>query len=146
MKLVDKDRPWASSTPRRAWRRTPRVRGSPPGANPKRTLFDHRGSRFFTYFVGTSAAVAVMLICQRHKIPAGGMAAGLILIGMTCTELAVASFADAMEAARHHLLFYALFDMLLLTGICLVGRFFQHFGGETLRSPLPTTPTDSLSR
>jgi hypothetical protein len=87
-----------------------------------------------------------MLICQRHKIPAGGMAAGLILIGMTCTELAVASFADAMEAARHHLLFYALFDMLLLTGICLVGRFFQHFGGETLRSPLPTTPTDSLSR
>lgn len=95
-------------------------------SNVKRALFDHRGSRFFTYFVGICAAVTVMLVWQRRSIPTGGLAAGLILVGMATTELAVASLADAMEVARHHLLFYALFDMLLITGIWLFGRFFEN--------------------
>jgi hypothetical protein len=38
---------------------------------------------------------------------------------MASTELAVASLADAMDIPRHHLLFYALFDMLLMVGLWL---------------------------
>jgi hypothetical protein len=95
-------------------------------SNLKRVLFDRRGSRFLTCFLGTCAAVAVMLICQRRSIPAGGLAAGLILVGMACTELAIASLADAMDVPRHHLLFYALFDTLLLTGVWLAGRLCAH--------------------
>ena len=38
---------------------------------------------------------------------------------MASTELAVASLADAMDIPRHHLLFYALFDMLLMAALWL---------------------------
>jgi hypothetical protein len=100
----------------------------------KRTLFDRRGSRFLTCFGVTCAVVVIMLICQRRSIPAGGLAAGLFLVGMACTELAVSSLADAMEAPRHHLLFYALFDMLLLSVIWLAGRL---CAGRTIDSPHP---------
>jgi len=51
--------------------------------------------------------------------PVGGTTAGLMLIGMSATELAVASLAEAMDLPRHHLLFYALVDMLLMAGLWL---------------------------
>ena len=88
----------------------------------KRAIFDRRGSRFFTCFFGLAATVALLLVWQRASLPAGSVAAGLLLIAMACTELAVASLADAMDVPRHHLLFYAFFDLLLLTGVWLAGR------------------------
>jgi hypothetical protein len=91
-------------------------------SNLKRALFYGRGSRFFTCFLGTCAVVATLLIWQRRSIPTGGLAAGLFLIGMASTELAVSSLAEGADGPRHHLVFYALFDILLLTGIWLVGR------------------------
>jgi hypothetical protein len=91
-------------------------------SNLKRALFDRRGSRFLTCFLGLAATVAVLLVWQRRSLPAGSTAAGLILIAMACTELAVASLADAMDVPRHHLLFYAFFDLLLLTGVWLMGQ------------------------
>jgi hypothetical protein len=91
-------------------------------SNLKRDLFDRRGSRFFTCFLAACVAVVAMLICQRRSIPAGGVEAGLLLAGMACTELAVSSLADAMDVPRHHLLFYALFDVLLISGIWLAAR------------------------
>ncbi len=91
-------------------------------SNLKRSLFDGRGSRFFTCFAGVAVAVTLLLIWQRRDLPHGGFPAGLILIGMASTELAVASLADAMDIPRHHLLFYALFDTLLVTGVWLAGR------------------------
>ena len=90
-------------------------------SNLKRALFDHRGSRYITYFLATCGAIVLMLIWRRRSLPVGGLQGGLILVGTACTELAVASLADAMDVPRHHLLFYALFDMLLLTGIWLAG-------------------------
>jgi hypothetical protein len=91
-------------------------------SNCKRALFDRRGSRFLTCFLGMSAVVALLLVWERASLPAGALPAGLILIGMAATELAVASLADAMEIPRHHVLFYAFFDLLLLTGVWLAGR------------------------
>jgi len=85
----------------------------------KRALFDRRGSRYFILFVVLCGSVAAGLMGQRRRLPDGAAAAGLILIGMACTELAVASLADAMEVPRHHLLFYTFFDLLLLTGVWL---------------------------
>jgi hypothetical protein len=82
-------------------------------SNLKRTLFDRRGSRWITCFVGLCAALAVLLIRQRDAPPTSGMAAGLMLVGMACTELAVSALADAEDAPRHLMLFSAFFDMML---------------------------------
>jgi hypothetical protein len=38
---------------------------------------------------------------------------------MTLTEMAVSSLADAMDVVRHHLIFYALFDMMLLAAVAV---------------------------
>src|SRR5262249_23098755 len=88
----------------------------------KRSLFQDRGSRFLTYFLGLSVVVAILVVLERRGLPAGSVAAGLILIAMACTELAIASMADAMEVPRHHLIFYAFFDLLILVAIWLCGR------------------------
>ena len=102
--------------------------GLPPNAeaqsfaawsNLKRALFERRGARYLNCFLTCAAAVAFLLISRRRNLPPGGVASGLILIGMASTELAVASLADAMDIPRHHLLFYALFDMLLMVGLWL---------------------------
>lgn len=85
----------------------------------KRALFEHRGSRYLTCFLVLAAAVAALLVSQRRQLPKGAVPAGLILIGMAATELAVSSLADAMDVPRHHLLFYALCDMLLLSAVWL---------------------------
>jgi hypothetical protein len=90
-------------------------------SNLKRVLFDRRGSRYFTCFVTLCGLVALGLFRQQRRLPDGAVAAGLILIGMACTELAVSSLADAMEVPRHHLLFYTFFDLLLLVGVWLAG-------------------------
>lgn len=103
--------------------------GLPPNAesqafalwsNSKRALFEHRGSRYFTCFAATCVALAGPLVWRRNALPHGALPAGLILIGMACTELAISSLADALEPARHHLLFYALFDLLMLGVIWLI--------------------------
>lgn len=91
-------------------------------SNLKRSLFERRGSRFLTCFLGLSAVVALLLLRERGNLPAGSLAAGLILIAMGATELAVGSLADAMDVPRHHLLFFALFDLELLAGVWLAAR------------------------
>jgi hypothetical protein len=42
------------------------------------------------------------------------MAGGVVLIGMAFTAMFMASLADAVDVPRHHLLFYVLFDMLVV--------------------------------
>jgi hypothetical protein len=91
-------------------------------SNLKRRLFEHRGPRFFFCFLGLSAAVAVLLFLQRRRLERGEFLGGYILIGMTATELAISSLADAVEIPRHHLLFYAQFDLLVIAAACLAMR------------------------
>lgn len=88
----------------------------------KSRLFLDHSARFLAYIAGLTAALAVLLLTIRKALPAGGLAGGFALIGMALTELAVSSFGDATEVARHHLLFYALCDMLLLAAVYLAMR------------------------
>jgi hypothetical protein len=85
----------------------------------KRGLFELRGPRFLFCFLGLSAAVAVLLFLHRRRLERGEFWGGYILIGMAATELAISSLADAVEIPRHHLLFYAQFDLLVIAAACL---------------------------
>jgi len=89
-------------------------------SNFKRGLFEHRGSRYLTCFIATCLVIAALLVWRRNTLPHGAVPAGLMLIGMAGTELAISSLADAIEPARHHLLFYALFDLLVLGAVWLI--------------------------
>jgi hypothetical protein len=80
----------------------------------KRRAFDQKGPRFFFTFLGLAAAVAVLLAAQRRTLRRGAVTGGVVLIGMAFTALCVASLADAVDVPRHHLMFYVLFDMLLV--------------------------------
>jgi peptidoglycan/LPS O-acetylase OafA/YrhL len=80
----------------------------------KRRTFDQRGPRYFFTFLALAAAVAMLLATQRRSLQQGAVAGGVALIGMAFTALCVASLADALDVPRHHLLFYVLFDMLLV--------------------------------
>jgi hypothetical protein len=80
----------------------------------KRRAFDQRGPRYFFTFLALAAAVAALLAAGRRTLPRGAVAGGVALIGMAFTALCLASLADALDVPRHHLLFYALFDMLLV--------------------------------
>jgi hypothetical protein len=88
----------------------------------KSRLFLDRNGWFLTSIAGLTAALAVLLLMIRKTLPAGGLAGGFALIGMALTELGVSSFGDAIEVARHHLLFYALYDMLLIAAVYLATR------------------------
>ena len=88
-------------------------------SNVKRGLFEHRGPRFFFSFFGLSAAVAVLLGRHRRRLERPEILGGYILIMMAATELAISSLADAVDVPRHHLLFYAQFDLLVITAVCL---------------------------
>jgi hypothetical protein len=80
----------------------------------KRRTFDKRGPRYFFTFLGLTAVVAMLLAAQHRTLQRGAVAGGVVLIGMAFTALCVASLADAVDVPRHHLLFYVLFDMLLV--------------------------------
>ena len=69
-----------------------------------------------------AAAVGVLLAAQRRSLLRGAVAGGVALIGMAFTALFVASLADAVDVPRHHLLFYALFDMLVVVLVHLSVR------------------------
>jgi hypothetical protein len=85
----------------------------------KRLAFLGRGRRFLWTIVALSAALAALLYRRRGILPPGTVSGGYALIGMTLTEMAVSSLADAMDVVRHHLIFYALFDMMLLAAVAL---------------------------
>ncbi|HYA16878.1 MAG TPA: hypothetical protein VEF06_05400 [Bryobacteraceae bacterium] len=80
----------------------------------KQWLFFGRGRRLFFSFLAASAILAALLRWRRAFLPRGAFAGGLALIGFSMAELAIASLADAMDIPRHHLVFFALFDVMLL--------------------------------
>jgi hypothetical protein len=86
----------------------------------KRRLYFHRGSRLVFSFLGLSAAVAALLIVKRRTLPPGAIAGSVVFIGMTVTGLMVGALGDVFDPTRHHLLFFAQFDMLLLALLWLL--------------------------
>lgn len=88
----------------------------------KRRAFDQKGPRFFFTFLALAAAVAALLVIERRTLPPGSLLAGAALVGIAFTTLCVASLADALDIPRHHLLFYVLFDMLIVLLVHLTVR------------------------
>ena len=80
----------------------------------KRRAFDQKGPRYFFTFLALAAAVTALLLALRQTLSRGAMAGGAALIGMAFTALGVASLADALDIPRHHMMFYVLFDMLVV--------------------------------
>ena len=85
----------------------------------KRLALYHHGRRFFWTLVAVSGALAALLYRRRGILPPGTASAGYVLIGMTFTELALASLGDCLDVVRHHLIFYTLLDMVLLAVIAV---------------------------
>ena len=84
-------------------------------SNLKRVLFFQHGQRFLFTFVALSAVLGALSWLRRSV-------AGFVLIGAAFIELGVSSMFDAADVARHHLVFFALFDaMLIATAILLLG-------------------------
>jgi hypothetical protein len=88
----------------------------------KRNLFFGRGTRFLLCFGLLVFAVAALLVAERHALPRGISLGVVALIAMAVVELGISSFGDAIDVPRHYLLFYELFDLLLLTSLYLAIR------------------------
>jgi hypothetical protein len=85
----------------------------------KSALFLRHGHRYFWSVTGLSVLFAASLYVRRLDPPRGLVSAGYVLIGMAFTELATDSLLDSMDIVRHHLVFYALLDLMLLAVIAL---------------------------
>jgi hypothetical protein len=94
----------------------------------KRWAFDMRGSRYFFTFLGLATVVGTLLAVQRRSLVRGAAAGGVALIGMAFTAMCVASLADAVDVPRHHLLFYVLSDMLVVSMVYLSVRAWLSMG------------------
>ncbi len=88
----------------------------------KKLAFNMKGSRYLFAFLGLAAIVGTLLAAQRRSLGPGAVAGGVALIGMAFTAMCVASLADAVDVPRHHLLFYVLFDMLVVLMVHLSVR------------------------
>ncbi|HXB67500.1 MAG TPA: glycosyltransferase family 39 protein [Candidatus Acidoferrales bacterium] len=83
-------------------------------SNLKRRLYFHRAPRLLFSFLGLSVAVAALLMVNRGVLPTGAVSGGVVFIGMAMTGLVVGALGDIFDPTRHHLIFFAQFDMLLL--------------------------------
>jgi hypothetical protein len=88
----------------------------------KGALFAHRGTRYLLCFLLLTLGCVGLAVAQHGTLP-GGTVEGVVALGaMALTELAVSSLADALDSARHHLLFYAHGDLMILILVYLVAR------------------------
>jgi hypothetical protein len=89
-------------------------------SNLNRSLFYLRGARLFFVFLAFIALVSSLLGFYRRSLPPGIRPAGYALIAMAFAELLISSMLDSADVARHHFIFFALFDMIVMTAVCLV--------------------------
>ena len=85
----------------------------------KRSLFDGRGPVMLFTFLALAVLVLALLAIQRRPLPPGASWGVIGFLVMAATNTLVGSLADTFDMPRHHLLFYAQFDMLLLTAFWL---------------------------
>lgn len=105
----------------------PASAGKPPSAESesfalwsdlKRKLFYASAWRLLLSFFVVSGLA--MFLVTKHSQPRSAATAGaIVLAGTALTEMLIASLADALDMARHHLLFHAEFDMLILVALWL---------------------------
>jgi len=88
----------------------------------KQYLFFHHGGRLFGAFTGLALLTAILLVRNRHRLPRGSVAGGIVLAGMAESMLMLSAMADVFDQFRHEIVPFALFDMLLLALVCLLTR------------------------
>jgi hypothetical protein len=88
----------------------------------KASVFEYRGGRYFACTLLLLFAAVVLALAQRRVLPPGIPEGVYALSAMLLLELIVCSLADALDAPRHFLLFYALSDVLLIALVCLALR------------------------
>jgi hypothetical protein len=89
----------------------------------KGVLFVHRGTRYLLCFCLLILGCAGLAVAQGGTLPGGAVAGVVVLSAMALMELAVSSLADALDSVRHHLLFYAHCDVMILILVYLVARY-----------------------
>lgn len=109
-------------------------------SNFKRRLFFYHGARFLFAFLGVSVGFSAMLWMRRKALSAQALAAGITLIGMAFTELFISSLLDAMDIARHHLIFFALFDMILISTVYLASSSLSSWAAVSNPPPMARFP------
>jgi hypothetical protein len=80
----------------------------------KQRAFFHHGLRLFLSFVALSALFLALLAWNRDRLPKGASAGGLVLVGMSATNLVVSAMAEVFDPTRHLLIFFAQYDLLLV--------------------------------
>jgi hypothetical protein len=83
-------------------------------SNAKQRVFFHHGLRLVLSFVSLSALFLALLAWNRDRLPKGALAGGLVLVGMSATNLVVSAMAEVFDPTRHLLLFFAQWDLLLV--------------------------------
>lgn len=94
----------------------------------KKFLFYRHGPRLLFTFLGTTAIVSWLLWRLRKMMLPGAMAAGFALMAMAWTELLLSSMLDCADIARHHMVFFELFDTMLIALVYLAAMAAQHAG------------------
>jgi hypothetical protein len=85
----------------------------------QRSAFEQRGWLYLAYFLLVMGVNIALLSASRERLPAGLVAANLLVMAMAAIELLVCSLGDAVEIIRHFFLFHALLDVLIVTALAL---------------------------
>ena len=91
----------------------------------KKALYFHHAPRLLFSFLVLAAAVGTLLAANRRNLPAGAIAGGVAFLCMALAEMAVSSMAEIFDPARHNLIFFAQFDVLLLALLWLAGCYWH---------------------
>jgi hypothetical protein len=85
----------------------------------KAGIFNGHGGRYLLYALCLPVLATLLAIAQRGTLPSGIPEGVSILSVAYLTALSVGALADALDAARHFLLFSAVGDVLLVASLYL---------------------------
>jgi len=86
----------------------------------KRKLFHEHGARYLACYILATVLLCLLAFVRRQSIPGVLVGGVYALSGMAMTAMLVASLADAVDVARHHLIAFALLDLQVLLAFVLV--------------------------
>jgi hypothetical protein len=86
----------------------------------KSAIFHEHGGRYLLYGILLAAIATLLAMARRASLPRGIPAGVGALAAMSLLEMAVASFGDALDAARHFVVFSAMSDVLSIAVVWLL--------------------------
>jgi hypothetical protein len=88
----------------------------------KRRVYHHHPIALLCSFFALAALVLGLLVSARRTLPSGSITAGIVLAGMAAANLVLSALGDVLDPVRHQLIFFAQFDVLLVTALWLIAR------------------------